>query len=632
METFEYPDSGIVVDYTYDENGDIVSVDTNTDFSISYDKVTGEDVNTTNITYTLGDEEYRQIDVVEYDETEGKKTDTQLITGDKVEQTYDEENSLIERYVLQGNEYCNNVTFNDNAKADTITYSDGTVISYTYNINGFTTKVKVNDVLVNEYEYDLLDRLVCEKDADNNRITHYTYDLYDNMTNSITYEYNEGNIGDVISENVYEYSNIYGDQLIRFNGLDIRYDESGKPLNYYNGYKYTWSGNRLISADNGGKKIELTYDNNGKVIQKTVNGVPTVYSVEGTDYIAEITNGKQTVYMYDSSANLIGFVYEGNAYYYAKNANDDIIRVMDSNNEFVCGYEYDAWGNIVEITGDEEIARLNKFRYRGYYYDEDMGLYYLHSRYYDSVSGRFISTDDIEMMVYNEDNLNLYAYCHSNPVCYFDPEGTSEKVCIMSLNCWKSESRNIGDDFREYYDYTTCKVDYMFSDNMNDYEKEWNALSGYSIVVFNTHGTPRSLGNDLKYADKNRLSAYEIDELKYKSVSTVILLGCNAGHYDYVWSNVAYAFCKRISGCVVASDGIVNSGWINSIGKAKFKSEAYGEFYKYCETKRDNHGWVIYKNKPRNNNVYCYWDWDKGEKTLTIDWIMEWVEWNCYFK
>ena len=46
-------------------------------------------------------------------------------------------------------------------------------------------------------------------------------------------------------------------------------------------------------------------------------------------------------------------------------------------------YEYDAWGNCRVCTGGgvvdtdyTSVGHLNPFRYRGYYYDRDLGLYY----------------------------------------------------------------------------------------------------------------------------------------------------------------------------------------------------------------------------------------------------------------
>lgn len=74
----------------------------------------------------------------------------------------------------------------------------------------------------------------------------------------------------------------------------------------------------------------------------------------------------------------------------------------------------------------------NPFRYRGYYYDTDLGLYYLNSRYYDSYTGRFISADSIGFLGANGDipSYNLYAYCSNNPLMYADP---SDHLILSSL-------------------------------------------------------------------------------------------------------------------------------------------------------------------------------------------------------
>ena len=66
----------------------------------------------------------------------------------------------------------------------------------------------------------------------------------------------------------------------------------------------------------------------------------------------------------------------------------------------------------------------NPFRYRGYYYDTSIGLYYLNSRYYDPETGRFLNED---LVGYLEPEtiggINLYAYCLNDPVNDIDPSG-----------------------------------------------------------------------------------------------------------------------------------------------------------------------------------------------------------------
>jgi uncharacterized protein RhaS with RHS repeats len=74
-------------------------------------------------------------------------------------------------------------------------------------------------------------------------------------------------------------------------------------------------------------------------------------------------------------------------YYYVKNLQGDIVKIIDENGTEVTGYVYDAWGNTLTTTGDTTLGSLNPLRYRGYVYDTDTGLYYLQYRYYDPISG-----------------------------------------------------------------------------------------------------------------------------------------------------------------------------------------------------------------------------------------------------
>ena len=109
----------------------------------------------------------------------------------------------------------------------------------------------------------------------------------------------------------------------------------------------------------------------------------------------------------------------------------NIVALIDNNANTVVEYKYAAWGNhkVVDANGNEitsstHIGNLNPFRYRGYYYDVETGLYFLKSRYYDPEVGRFLNMDSIFFADNCETNgINLYAYCLNNPVNYIDPFG-----------------------------------------------------------------------------------------------------------------------------------------------------------------------------------------------------------------
>lgn len=77
------------------------------------------------------------------------------------------------------------------------------------------------------------------------------------------------------------------------------------------------------------------------------------------------------------------------------------------------------------ITSATHIANINPIRYRGYYYDTEIDMYYLRSRYYSPELCRFISCDEIEFLGASGSALgyNLFSYCENNPVNAADPSG-----------------------------------------------------------------------------------------------------------------------------------------------------------------------------------------------------------------
>ena len=96
-------------------------------------------------------------------------------------------------------------------------------------------------------------------------------------------------------------------------------------------------------------------------------------------------------FLYDESGSPYSFIYNGTQYYYIKNLQGDVMRIVDATGAVVANYSYDAWG---KVTNSGNIVGLyNPIRYRGYYYDTDTGFYYLQSRYYDPVVKRFINAD-----------------------------------------------------------------------------------------------------------------------------------------------------------------------------------------------------------------------------------------------
>ena len=99
--------------------------------------------------------------------------------------------------------------------------------------------------------------------------------------------------------------------------------------------------------------------------------------------------------------------------------------ILDNTGAAVVTYSYDPWGALLAIGSSKAatLGKLNPFRYRGYVYDDETGLYYLRSRYYKPEWCRFINSDTVLGEVGAVGSHNLFAYCGNNPVMKVDPDG-----------------------------------------------------------------------------------------------------------------------------------------------------------------------------------------------------------------
>ena len=232
----------------------------------------------------------------------------------------------------------------------------------------------------------------------------------------------------------------WGDQLTNYNGYSLTYDVMGNPTSYYNGSRMnmSWGHSGVLKALTfGSTTVGYTYNDGGVRTSKTVNGVLHSYSLDGSVIMSESFADKLLIYLYDEFGTPFGIKYresdyalgEFDCYIFEKNLHGDIIGIFSEAGARVASYEYDAWGNCVNMTyasGYGVICNLNPFRYRSYYYDTETGFYYCGSRYYDPSLGRFISADSVGTVTLTPmsyTDKNLYAYCDNNPVMRTDNGG-----------------------------------------------------------------------------------------------------------------------------------------------------------------------------------------------------------------
>ncbi|MBE5934269.1 MAG: RHS repeat-associated core domain-containing protein [Lachnospiraceae bacterium] len=126
------------------------------------------------------------------------------------------------------------------------------------------------------------------------------------------------------------------------------------------------------------------------------------------------------------------------------NSRGDVVGIVNGNGVMIVNYEYDAWGNVLSVTDQNgaaitsagHLGNLNSLRYRGYYYDTDLGMYYLQSRYYDPEVRRFINADDVSVLEEDQGSIvehNLFAYCLNNPVNSLDEDGELTLVLVAPV-------------------------------------------------------------------------------------------------------------------------------------------------------------------------------------------------------
>ena len=292
------------------------------------------------------------------------------------------------------------------------------------------SQIVMSDGRTLSYEYDKEERIVRVTDSKGTD-TRYTYDaqgqlLTETVNGKVENTMRYDGYGNIISKNGIQYC--YGDTawkdlLTCYNGQELIYDAQGNPTTYL-GHTLTWEKGRQLKSYDG---IGYSYNANGIRTEKNICGEKHVYTVDGTKLLREVWGTNEIVPLYSNEDDVCGILYNKQPYYFLKNLQGDVIAIVDKNAQTVAEYTYDAWG-VPTIRSDStacRIATINPFRYRGYYYDEETGLYYLQSRYYDSQVGRFINADDSVMVgvVDGKISHNIYTYCKNSAVMHRDDSG-----------------------------------------------------------------------------------------------------------------------------------------------------------------------------------------------------------------
>ena len=168
-----------------------------------------------------------------------------------------------------------------------------------------------------------------------------------------------------------------------------------------------------------------TYNADGLRTKRT-NGTATYsYAYVGSELEKLTVGTEKLAFAYDAEGAPLTVIWNGTYYFYLTNLQGDVIAITDETGTIVVQYTYDAWGNLLSTTGTlaNTLGQYNPLRYRGYVYDQETGLYYLQSRYYNPEIGRFLNADNYPATGQGLLGNNMFAYCGNDPVLRVDPTG-----------------------------------------------------------------------------------------------------------------------------------------------------------------------------------------------------------------
>ena len=169
------------------------------------------------------------------------------------------------------------------------------------------------------------------------------------------FAYTVGTLGTAREIVPYAYTNsAWKDQLTSYDGESITYDASGNPTNYL-GATLVWEGQRLKSytpkAASSGRanSYVYSYDENGIRTRKTIGNTVTDYYYNGTLLMGTVktttnSDGSTTTsklrFSYDANGKVVAVNYNGNYYYYLRNAQSDIVKLIDKTGATVVEYAH----------------------------------------------------------------------------------------------------------------------------------------------------------------------------------------------------------------------------------------------------------------------------------------------------
>ena len=257
----------------------------------------------------------------------------------------------------------------------------------------------LNQTITSTYSYDSVGRLTNVAVDKNGAKSSQGISYYDDgrilsaTVNGKYVSFRYDSIGRMSRAGDYSYEyDTYGNRIEKWR------DNDDTPVTEY---KYA-RGGQLVQVGN----THYAYNKDGVLCRKTNNGTTTRYLLDGNKILGVNINGRSNYglrFMYDLTG--INFVrYNAVDYEYVFDSQGNVIMLIDPYTELIAArYEYDIFGNCTVYNADNEIdtdptsiGNINPFRWKGFYYDTDTGLYYANGSFYDPATVSYVDAAPIE--------------------------------------------------------------------------------------------------------------------------------------------------------------------------------------------------------------------------------------------
>ncbi len=329
-------------------------------------------------------------------------------------------------------------------------------VTYQYDALNRMTEIDENGLPtapLAKYSWDMLSRQTLITYGDDTTDAYTQYDAGDNLQtltqtfagtdNSVTFSYswfkNHQRQSAGVNNNMFQYLPATGTTSYGQPDVDNGYTSSGSTTFTYDGnHNLTFDGantlsydveNRLIQAQTAGWGTSAyLYDPLGHRKQKQVGGGITQFVLAGEDEIADY-NGAGVGIPWTLTVRGVGGLpvaaitpatgtqTESVAYYHHDVQGSTVAATTPGRSGAVETYAYSEFGAPV---GGSYFA----YRFAGYRYDSETGLYYVKARYYSATLGRFLQPDPIG----TAGGANLYAYVGNDPINLIDLFGLCSAV------------------------------------------------------------------------------------------------------------------------------------------------------------------------------------------------------------